>query len=168
MERKSDQELNIRELMDSFGTDLYRTCFVYLSDAHLAEDAMQETFIKAWRARETFRGQASPKTWLTRIAINVCKDMLRTGWFRQVDRKISLDDLPEAEAPPLSEDDALITAVMALPTKLKTVILLTYYWGMPARDVAQALGIAVPTVYLRQNKAQQLLKTNLEGWYRDE
>ena len=98
MERKSDQELNIRELMDSFGTDLYRTCFVYLSDAHLAEDAMQETFIKAWRARETFRGQASPKTWLTRIAINVCKDMLRTGWFRQVDRKISLDDLPEAEA----------------------------------------------------------------------
>ncbi len=101
MEITSQQavDLDIGELMARFGTDVYRTCFVYLSDAHLAEDAMQETFLKAYKARKSFRGQASPSTWLMRIAINVCKDMRRGSWFRHVDRKISLDDLPETEAP---------------------------------------------------------------------
>ena len=167
MDKVPGQQPDIRELMARYGTDVYRTCFVYLADVHLAEDAMQETFVKAWRAREQFRGQASPLTWLTRIAVNVCKDMRRTGWFRRVDRKISLDDLPEPEAPPLSGDDTLITAVMGLPPQLKEVILLTYYWGMPARETAKALGVALPTVYLRLKKARQRLKAGLEGWYEE-
>ncbi len=170
MEITSQQavDLDIGELMARFGTDVYRTCFVYLSDAHLAEDAMQETFLKAYKARKSFRGQASPSTWLMRIAINVCKDMRRGSWFRHVDRKISLDDLPETETPAFSADDTLIREVMALPPKDKEVILLTYYWGMSAREVASTLRIAIPTVYLRLKKAQQKLKTQLEGWYHDE
>ena len=175
MEITSQQavDLDIGELMARFGTDVYRTCFVYLSDAHLAEDAMQETFLKAYKARKSFRGQASPSTWLMRIAINVCKDMRRGSWFRHVDRKISLDDLPETEAPEteapeFSADDTLIREVMALPHKDKEVILLTYYWGMSAREVANTLRIAIPTVYLRLKKAQQKLKTQLEGWCHDE
>lgn len=175
MEITSQQavDLDIGELMARFGTDVYRTCFVYLSDAHLAEDAMQETFLKAYKARKSFRGQASPSTWLMRIAINVCKDMRRGSWFRHVDRKIGLDDLPETEAPEtdapeFSADDTLIREVMALPPKDKEVILLTYYWGMSAREVASTLRIAIPTVYLRLKKAQQKLKTQLEGWYHDE
>lgn len=175
MEITSQQavDLDIGELMARFGTDVYRTCFVYLSDAHLAEDAMQETFLKAYKARKSFRGQASPSTWLMRIAINVCKDMRRGSWFRHVDRKISLDDLPETEAPEteapeFSADDTLIREVMALPPKDKEVILLTYYWGMSAREVASTLNIAIPTFYLRLKKAQQKLKTQLEGWYHDE
>ena len=168
MEAEQAAETDLRELMARFGTDVYRTCFVYLADAHLAEDAMQETFLKAWRARGSFRGQAGEKTWLTRIAINTCKDMRRGVWFRHVERKVSLDDLPEAQTPPLLADDTLINAVMALPGKYKSVILLTYYWGMSAKEAAKALRIAVPTVYLRLKTARQKLKAELEGWYQDE
>ena len=53
----------------------------YLRDGALAEDAAQETFVRAWRSREDFRGASSEKTWLTSIAVNVCRNMLRSPWL---------------------------------------------------------------------------------------
>ena len=64
--------------------------------------------------------------------------------------------------------DAVMEAVSLATQGDKEVILLTYYWGMSAREVASTLRIAIPTVYLRLKKAQQKLKTQLEGWYHDE
>ena len=54
-------------LLDSFGRELLRTCFAYLEDEALAEDALQETFLRAWRAWDRFEGRCSEKTWLTGI-----------------------------------------------------------------------------------------------------
>ena len=52
-------------------------CFACLNDEALAEDAVQETFLKAYRALDRFRGDAEEKTWLLRIAINTCRDLRR-------------------------------------------------------------------------------------------
>ena len=52
---------------------LLRLCFVQLHDKAMAEDAVQETFLKAYRGLDAFRGESSVKTWLTRIAINTCR-----------------------------------------------------------------------------------------------
>ena len=57
-------------------------CFLYLKDYHLAEDAAQETFIKAMKHYDSFNRKSSEKTWLTRIAINCCKNIMRMNWFR--------------------------------------------------------------------------------------
>lgn len=66
-------------------TNCWRLCFMYLSDWQLAEDALQETFLKVFRKYDTFAGRSSEKTWLVRIAVNVCKDYLRgngcAGWI---------------------------------------------------------------------------------------
>jgi RNA polymerase sigma-70 factor (ECF subfamily) len=78
--------MRIEELIDLYGDGILRLCILYLGDRHLAEDAFQETFVKAWKKRDDFRGDSSVKTWLTRIAINTCRDLLRSGWFRTMRR----------------------------------------------------------------------------------
>ena len=62
--------MNIEELIDRHGDDILRLCLYYLGDRQLAEDAFQETFVKAWRRQDSFRGESSEKTWLSRIAAN--------------------------------------------------------------------------------------------------
>ena len=62
-----------------------------LGDAHLAEDAVQDTLLKAWKGLNGYQGQASEKNWLTTIAVNVCRDYRRLNWFRRrADEELSL------------------------------------------------------------------------------
>ena len=74
--------MKIEELIDLYGDDILRLCLLYLGDRQLAEDAFQETFVKAWKRMSSFRGESSVKTWLCTIAVNTCRSMLRTGWLR--------------------------------------------------------------------------------------
>lgn len=67
----------LERMIRDYGDALLRTCYLYLKDYHLAEDAVQETFIKAMKHYGGFRHRSDEKTWLTRIAINCCKNMMR-------------------------------------------------------------------------------------------
>lgn len=82
-------------LIDAYGDELLRLCLLYLGDRQLAEDAFQETMVKAWRALPGFRGESGAKTWLFHIAVNTCRDMLRTGWMRMRRRSVPLEVMPE-------------------------------------------------------------------------
>ena len=146
---------------------LLRLCFAYLDDQALAEDAVQETFVKAYKGYERYRRESEEKTWLTRIAINTCKDMRRGAWFRHVDRSTALDSLPEGSEPFGERDDTLTRAVMALKPRLREVVLLHDGQGMTAEATARALGIAKSTMYYRLEKAHRLLRKELEAWYHD-
>ncbi len=161
------REEKIERLLAQHGDGLLRLCYAYLGDAALSEDALQETFLSAYRHLDSFRGESSEKTWLTRIAINACKDIRRSRWFRFVDRRVALEDIPEPVCAFSPEDETLIKNVMALPAKLRAAVLLYYYQGLSAKETADALHIATPTVYQRLKKAQAKLKTELEGWYFD-
>ena len=90
--------------VEAHGNAILRTCFVYLSNVQDAEDAMQDTFLKAWKAMEQFeqRGGANEKTWLMRIAINVCHDYYRSKWFRKVDLTQALVVCPQSLYQPVS------------------------------------------------------------------
>ena len=143
---------------------LLRMCFVYLGDAQLAEDAVQETFLKAYRSLSGFRGEASEKTWLLRIAINTCKDVRRGAWFRHVDRNVALDQLREPSAPDAAFDDSLTRAVMALKPRYRAAVLLCYYKGLTGQEAAQALGVSRATVMNRLRKAKEQIKKALEAW----
>ena len=85
--------MRIEELIDLYGDGILRLCILYLGDRQLAEDAFQETLIKAWKKWDGFRGESSVKTWLTRIAVNTCRDMLRSGWFRTMRRSQPVETL---------------------------------------------------------------------------
>ena len=150
-------------LVERYQTSLLRTCFLYLGDAALAEDAVQETFLKAYRALPRFRGESSEKTWLMRIAVNTCRDVMRSGWFRHTDRRVTPDMLPETAAPPDLEASDLLAEVMRLPVKQREVVLLYYYQGMDVREAAKALGITKSSVSGRLKSARDNLRRLLEG-----
>ena len=65
------------QMVRQYEKDLLRICCIYLRDRTAAEDVVQETFLKAFRNIESFRGESSEKTWLIRIAINCCRDYRR-------------------------------------------------------------------------------------------
>ena len=158
----------LERLMTQYGSSLYRMCYLYLRDAGLAEDAVQDTFIKAHRSFDQFRGDSSERSWLMRIAINTCKDYHRTAWFRLVDRRISPDALPQASSAIRTSDDTVLAEVMRLASKDKDVILLRYYQDMSLAEIAQTLGIPQQTVSSRLQRAKAKLYRKLERWYFDE
>lgn len=168
MERVKDpDEMQQRDewftrLVEMYQTPLLRMCCLYLRDAALAEDAVQETFVKVYRHLDDFRGDCSEKTWVMRIAMNTCHDLRRSGWFRLMDRRYTPDMLPEAGTNCTAEDDTLITAVMQLPIKLREVVLLYYYQGMTTTEIADALGLSQSSVSGRLKRAQDKLRDALE------
>lgn len=151
----------ISRMIQTYEKDLLRLCCVYLKDSSMAEDAVQETFLKAYKNLQSFRGESSEKTWLVRIAVNVCKDMQRTAWFRHIGRMVSIDDVQIPQE--LDVKSALVAEIMQLPGKLKEVVLLYYYEDMNLSEIAEVLNVSITTVHRRLEKARVLLKNMLEG-----
>ena len=144
---------------------LLRLCYAYLCDTAMAEDAVQDTFLKAWRNYGRFRGEAEEKTWLTRIAINTCKDLLKSAWVRNTDRSIVPESLPEGSASFDAQDDTVTRAVLSLPRPLKEVTLLHWYQGMTLQEMSSVLRLPRSTINYRLKKAKAILRKELEDWY---
>lgn len=163
-----DKEGRMEQWITAYGDSLLRLCFLYLHDVYLAEDALQSTFLAAWRALDRFRGEASEKTWLTRIAINSCKSIARTAWFHHVDINAALDTIPCDRDLYDRTDDTVLQKVMALPIKYREVILLYYYQNLKTREIADVLQVPEATVSTRLKRAKEKLRPQLERWYFDE
>lgn len=171
MDTRETREAWLERAMEQYEESLLRMCFAYLGDAALAEDAVQETFLKAYRALDRFRGDAEEKTWLLRIAINTCRDLRRSAWFRHVDRNVTLDVLGEP-ADPAQEwsqwDDTLTRAVMELKPKYREAVLLCCYQGLTGQETANVLKISRSAVMNRLKQAKTILRKELEAWYHGE
>ena len=156
-------EQRLEQMVVLYQLPLLRLCYAYLHDEELARDAVQETFIKAYKNFENFREKASEKSWLSRIAINTCKDLRKSGWFRHVDRSVTPDMLPEPSAPAEDADVNLTLEMMRLPVRLREAALLCWLQGLTQEEAAQALGITHQAVGSRLNRARKKLRGVLEG-----
>jgi RNA polymerase sigma-70 factor (ECF subfamily) len=142
---------------------VYRMC----GDALVAEDAAQETFIRAWQNLSSYRPQTSLRNWLYRIAFNAGMDMLRKE-KRILPTDIEEMNLPDDRPGPESmvsqnERTAMVQkAILSLPDASRAVLVLKEYEGMSYREIADALDIPIGTVMSRLNYARKLLKENLE------
>ena len=157
--RSADEE--ITRLVEEHQLALLRLCFAYLHDQALAEDAVQETFIKAYRKLDQFRGNANVKTWLSSIAINCCRDIYRGSWFRHMDRSVSDNTLPMRTEEPNPEGDAVTVEVMKLPVRLREVVLLYYFEDMNTNEIAETLRISQQAVSGRLLRARAKLRKAL-------
>ena len=162
-DRAQDPNHELERLVLQYQQSLLRTCFLYLRDRTLAEDAVQETFLKAYRSLASFRGECSEKTWLMKIAINTCCDLRRAHRLRRIDPCRIPDLLPQAAEPFTEAEEALVTQVMQLPRKLREVILLYYYQDMTVTEIAVSLGISQSSVSGRLKRARGKLRALLEG-----
>lgn len=159
--RAVSREETLRRLMAEYEVPIRRMCCIYLRDADLAADAVQDTFLKAYQALDQYRGEASEKTWLMRIAINTCHSLRRSGWLRYIDRRIDLAKLPE---PAVHADYGLTELtcdVMRLPQKLLDVVLLHDYQGFTVREIGGMLDMPYQTVTSRLQSAHKKLRIAL-------
>ena len=163
----NDQNQFFVDLVNEYQGMLLHMCYVYLRDQDMAKDAVQETFLKAYRGLNTFRGESNVKTWLIQIAINTCKSMQRSAWLRHHDRRITPEDIPQTVLITQEEDMDVMCDIMQLPSKLKEVIMLYYWQDMNVSEIAQSLGIAQSTVSRRLKHARDKLHDVLDRRYKD-
>jgi RNA polymerase sigma-70 factor (ECF subfamily) len=141
---------------------IYRMC----GDAQLAEDAAQETFIRAWQNLSSYRPQTSLRNWLYRIAVNAATDMLRK------ERRILPDDIEDLhltngqaglETIVSQQERTMLVqnAILSLPDASRTVLVLREYEGLSYQEISSTLDIPVGTVMSRLNYARNLLKAML-------
>lgn len=161
-------EKEIQRLMNTYGNDVLRTSYMYLKNLQNAEDAFQEVFIRVFNKLESFKGESSEKTWLIRITINVCKDMLRSSWLKRVLLTDKLNDKNvnigiENRIIKIEENKILFEEVMSLSHRFKEVIILYYYHNYNTAEISKILNVVEGTVRSRLHRAREILKTKLGG-----
>lgn len=131
------------EIYRAHGDRMKSIAFNHLGNIADAEDAVQETFVKVSRAARTYTGEASFSTWLYRILVNTCYDVLRKR--RRRIQESSMDDTLVFERPSASVDDAkrmtLRKLLAALPEQRRTVFVLFEIEGLSHAEIGSILGI---------------------------
>jgi len=165
--------------------ELHVHCYRMLGSFEDAEDTVQETFLRAWRRRETFEGRSTFRAWLYRIATNACLDLLArcrpepaTGgevlWLQPYPDRL-LDELPagdtdDPEAVALARETielAYVVAVQHLAPRPRAVLILRDVLGWPARDVAELLGDSVNSVNSALQRARAGMREHLPAERQD-
>jgi len=160
--------LAIERLVQTYQGAVYRLALSILDDSNDADDATQEVFVAALRAIESFRGNASFKTWLFSITVNVCRTRLhrqkRRGSLQQILQSLFAQNQahPENEAIQSESDSALWQAVHALDEKHRIPVILRYYHDLSVNEIAETLGVPVGTVHSRLNHARERLRALLK------
>jgi RNA polymerase sigma-70 factor (ECF subfamily) len=138
----------------------YRLAGLLLGDAAEAEDATQETLLRAWRAAGSLRDPDGFDAWLDRILVNVCRDLMRR---RRTVRWISLDPTIHdgATSDPFRsvlDRDSLLSAVRVLDADERVVIILHYWADLTLEAVGQRTGWPIGTVKSRLHRALERLR----------
>ena len=156
--KKPDMDTIIAE----HGDRIFRLCLLYLGNRSLAEDAFQETMVKCWQHYDTYREDAPFVAWLKKIAIRVCYDTMRKGWFRIWKKSDNVEKLYDIAAENTPHDTEVREAVAALPGMYREVIVLHYYENLSTSEIAEVLAIPKGTVTTRLKKARSIMKKRLE------
>jgi RNA polymerase sigma-70 factor (ECF subfamily) len=147
---------------------IYNLCRRMLGNAHDAEDAAQDVFLKAYQALARFEPGASLSTWLYRIAINTCIDYKRKPFFESLFKRSDegeeiMIDMPSGEPSPerLAESkqmrQSLQKSLGKLSQKLRTAIILKEIEGLSYEEIAEVLDISMGTVKSRIARAREEL-----------
>ncbi len=150
-------------LVKRYGAQLVGLCSRLLQDHDLAQDAVQETLLKAYLKRGSFRGEneKSEKAWLMQIAVNVCRDQMRTSWFHLSDSESASDALNQAAVEASEEAVLLRIMIGSLPKKYSEVIWMYYYQDMTVCEIATVLERSTAVVYRRPREAGQILRASV-------
>jgi RNA polymerase sigma-70 factor, ECF subfamily len=162
-------ELAFSELADRHWRELHAHCYRMLGSREESEDLVQETFLRAWRWRRSFRGGSSRRAWLYRIATNACLDALRRRPRRQ--RSAETPELarvlegiratdPEPDAVVVSRE-TIEVVLTHLPSKQRAVLVLRDVLGLSAKDSAALLATSTASVNSALQRARRNLRDRL-------
>jgi RNA polymerase sigma-70 factor (ECF subfamily) len=164
---------SFNELVRRWERPIYALAYRQIGREEDARDVCQETFLRAYRALNGFRGQAKFSSWLYRIALNLCRDWLRRERrtpLVQVPDELDVADLIAERAPVESFEDhvarrdlgrALRRAIARLPEEQRTAILLKEYHGLTFQEIADLIGCPLSTVKTRLYQGLVVLRREL-------
>jgi RNA polymerase sigma-70 factor, ECF subfamily len=166
-------EAAFRDLTEPYRRELHVHCYRMLGSVHDAEDALQDTLLRAWRHLPSFEGRSSFRAWLYKIATNACLAVINR---REPEPEAEeptvltpypdewLDELPSSASEPGARYDlqesvqlALLAAVQTLPPSQRAVLLLRDVLGFSAREVAELLDVSTASVTSRLQRARATL-----------
>ncbi len=189
VDRRLDRDVDLDGAMAAHRRELTGYCYRMLGAGSEAEDAVQETFVRAWRAIDGFEGRSSLRSWLYRIATNVCVDMLRmpqrraramdmgpavaaadglgptlpdSAWVQPIADAKVVDlgaDPAEVAAARESIRLAFVAALQHLPARQRAVLILREVLRWPAAEVAELLDSSVASVNSALQRARATLAT---------
>ena len=162
-----------RLLIERHQQHIFNLCYRMLQRFEDADDATQDTFLKAYRSLKQFRGDARLKTWLCRIARNECLNRLRNermiplderlvveGGFRFVNSTPSPLELIEQQ----EIQSTVHAAINELPPAYRLVIMLFHLDGLSYEEISQVMEIPMGTVKTHIFRARRLLKSKLQAF----
>lgn len=156
----------IAELFKKYGDEVFRTCLLFLKNRESAEDAVMEAYLRAIPAYSRFKRVSSEKTWLIRIAVNICKDMLKSPAYK---RNVGSDPLLELaggdELSDIEQKNEVSSAIASLPRTYREAAVLHLYNGFSIKECAKIVGVPQTTMAYRVRKAKEMLRDRLSEWY---
>jgi RNA polymerase sigma-70 factor (ECF subfamily) len=153
-----------RVLVDRHQRVIYSLAFGMLGNAEEATDAAQETFVRAYASLHRYKPNGHFGAWLRRIAVNLCLNQKRrppTVSLDDVEEESCADDDPARIVLAKAQAQAVRRAMGGLPPEYRAVVVLRYLDGLSYRDIAQSLGVSVPTVETRLHRAKKMLQERL-------
>ena len=160
---------------------VFGLCYRILGDYEEANDCAQETFVKVYRSLERFRFDSTFSTWLYRIAVNTCKNKLKSTQYRRSKKMVRLDNPGNQEegGHPVQVRDKSLSpagelerkeihvliqkAIDSLPEEQKTVVVLRDIEGMSYEEIARIGGYNLGTVKSKLARAREKLREKLIG-----
>lgn len=156
------EERELTRLVEKFSGTVYRAAYCCLRNSADADDIMQDTFLALYTTDTEFSSDEHIKAWLIRVAVNRCRNLLRSVRYRMT---VSLEEAGEMPAGS-GKRDSLLPEVMRLKPKYRVALYMFYYEDMTVKQIAEILGEKPTAVTTRLARARQQLKAILikEGY----
>ena len=158
-------ELDLEQLYRKYRDNIFAIGLNYFGSSSDADDIVQETFYKLGKSKTDFDSEEHIRNWLIRVAVNECKRISLSFWWR---KRQPLEEYLETLPFEAAEESELFSEVMKLKPKYRQTIHLFYYEGYSTEEIADILHVSQSTVTTRLARARYQLKENLQEVWHDE
>jgi RNA polymerase sigma-70 factor, ECF subfamily len=160
-----DKKMALKILMKDYGEEIKRLIYTYTKNWSSADDLSQEVFVSVYLHLEQFERKSSVKSWIYSIAINRCKDYLKSWHYRnmQLLEKLPIGRGASIETPEyhlLMEDESreMMERVFSLPIKFREVIILYYYKELSIKEISEVLQLSESVIKTRLHRGREKLR----------
>lgn len=144
-------------VFERYADTVYRLAFVRTRNRHDSDDVLQEVFLRYMKIWQTMQSEEHIKAMLIRITINCSKSLLTSAWFRKT------EPLPEVLPAAADPQTDVLSCVLSLPAKYRTVVHLHYYQGFTIDEIARILSLSPAAVKTRLFRARDMLKKQIKA-----